>query len=185
MKFKTSHTLLSITLLCMSGTALSDDDGFLSRLFGGGEARGVAPVNNQQYLDECGSCHFPYQPGLLPARSWKKMMGGLDNHFDENAELPVEEVKSLTDYLVKNAADDANYKRSRKIMKSLRSDAAPLRATETPYLIEKHDELSPAMVKNNPKVESLSRCEVCHRKASTGSFSESEILIPGFGAWED
>jgi len=113
------------------------------------------------------------------------MMAGLDNHFDENAELPVEDAKSLTDYLVKNAADHANYKRSRKIIKSLDSNQAPLRASETPYLIDKHNELPPRMVQDNPEVGSLSKCEACHTKASTGSFSDSEILIPGFGAWED
>ena len=48
---------------------------------------GVAPVSNQQYADECGACHFAYQPGWLPARSWKRLMSTLDDHFDENAEL--------------------------------------------------------------------------------------------------
>ena len=32
----------------------------------------VAPVNNQLYIKECGSCHFPYQAGLLPANAWNK-----------------------------------------------------------------------------------------------------------------
>ena len=41
----------------------------------------VAPVNNQLYIKECGSCHFPYQPGLLPANAWNKMMANLDKHF--------------------------------------------------------------------------------------------------------
>ena len=182
----TSILLLSVALLGMSGAAFSDDDksGFFSRMFAGGKAPGVAPVENPQYLEECGSCHFPYQPGLLPARSWTKVMAGLENHFDENAELSAEDAKVLTDYLVKNAADHANYKRSKKIMKSLRPDDAPLRAIETPYFIKKHNELSRKMVQDNPKVGSLSNCDACHTKASTGSFSESQILIPGFGGWE-
>jgi hypothetical protein len=179
--------LLSAALLGMSSASFSADDkpGFFSRMFGGGKAPGVAPVENPQYLEECGSCHFPYQPGLLPARSWTKVMAGLEEHFGENAELPVEDAKSLTDYLVKNAADHANYKRSKKIMKSLRSDEALLRVSETPYFIKKHNELSRKMVQDNPEVVSISRCETCHTKADTGSFSEREILIPGFGAWED
>mgnify|MGYP002713009309 CR=1 FL=1 len=189
MKSKSSIAplLLAIALLGMSGASFSADNkpGFFSRMFNGAETPGVAPVENPQYLEECGSCHFPYQPGLLPARSWTKLMAGLENHFEENAELPAEDVKSLTGYLVKNAADHANYKRSKKIMNSLRPDEAPLRVSETPYFIEKHRELSRGMVQDNPKVVSISRCGACHTKAETGSFSESEIQIPGFGAWED
>ena len=182
-----SVLFISVAILGMSGASFSADNklGFSSRMLGGGKAPGVAPVKNTQYLEECGSCHFPYQPGLLPARSWTKLMFGLDNHFGENAELPAEEVKRLISYLAKNAADHANYKRSKKIMKSLRPDVTPMRASETPYLIKKHNELSRKMVQDNPKVGSISKCEACHTKADTGSFSESEILIPGFGGWEE
>ncbi|MES9830260.1 MAG: cytochrome C [Candidatus Thiodiazotropha sp.] len=156
-----------------------------NRMLTGGKAPGVAPVENPGYLEECGSCHFPYQPGLLPERSWVKVMAGLEGHFGENAELPPEDTNILTDYLVKNAADHANYKRSKKIMKTLHRDNAPLRASETPYFIKKHNQLSRKMVQDNPEVVSISRCETCHTKADTGSFSEREILIPGFGTWED
>lgn len=108
--------LLAVALPGMSSASFSADNdaGFFSRLFGGAKAPGVAPVENPQYLEECGSCHFAYQPGLLPARSWTKVMAGLENHFGENAELPPEDVKSLTDYLLKNAADHASYKRSKR-----------------------------------------------------------------------
>ena len=182
-----SMLLLSVALLGISSVTFSAENkpGFFSRVFSGGKAPGVAPVKNPQYLEECGSCHFPYQPGLLPARSWTKVMVGLEKHFDENAELVAEDAKSLTDYLVKNAADHANYKRSKKIMKSLRPGDVPLRVSKTPYFIKKHNELSRKMVQDNPKVGSLSNCDACHTKAGTGSYSESEILIPGFGAWED
>ncbi len=190
MKFKSSvasMVLLSATLLGMGSAAFGADNkpGLFSRMFDGAKAPGVAPVKNPQYLKECGSCHFPYQPGLLPARSWTKLMSGLDNHFEDNAELPPEDAKNIEDYLLKNAADHANYKRSKRIMSSLRADDTPLRISATPYFIMKHDELSPTMVQLNPKVGSLSRCGACHTMAETGSFSESEIQIPGFGAWED
>ena len=81
MKSKSSvaSILLSAALLGMSSASFSADNepGFFSRIFGGAKAPGVAPVENPQYLEECGSCHFPYQPGLLPARSWTKVMAGL------------------------------------------------------------------------------------------------------------
>jgi len=182
-----SLLMLSTAMLGISGTTFADSNtkgSFLDRWFGG-KKPGVAPVENPQYLEECGSCHFPYQPGLLPARSWTKMMGSLDNHFGENAELPAEDANIIKDYLLKNAADKSSYKRSVKIMKSLRSDDAPLRVSDTPYFVKKHNELTADMVLNNPKVGSLSNCNACHTQAAKGSFSEKEILIPNFGAWED
>lgn len=182
-----SILILSTAIFGTSGYAFGDsgNSGFFNRMFSRGKAPGVAPVKNPGYLEECGSCHFPYQPGLLPERSWTKVMAGLEDHFGENAELPAEDAKILTDYLVKNAADHANYKRSRKIMKTLRPGDAPLRASKTPYLIKKHRKMSRKMVRDNPKVVSISRCKTCHTKADSGSFSEREILIPGFGAWKD
>ncbi len=182
-----SMLIVSAAMFGTSGAALGDDHkfNFFRQMFGGGKPPGVAPVNNPVYMEECGSCHFPYQPGLLPARSWKKVMAQLEEHFGENAELPSEDAKTLTDYLLKNAADDANFKRSKKIMRTLYPDDTPLRTSETPYLMKKHRQLSPKMVQNNPDVVSISRCKACHKKAETGSFSEREILIPGFGAWED
>ena len=32
----------------------------------------VAPVQSAAYQEECGGCHFAYQPGLLPAASWQR-----------------------------------------------------------------------------------------------------------------
>lgn len=177
---------LSLLLLGMSGNCFSAENGagLFSPMLNGNKAPGVAPVADPYYLKECGSCHFPYQPGLLPARSWKKLMSALDNHFGENAELPVEDTRTLTDYLVRNAADHARYRRSQKIMKSLRPEETPLRISETPYFIAKHRELPRRMVQDNPKVETVSRCEACHTRAATGYFSEREIRIPGFGKRE-
>lgn len=169
---------LIFTLLILSSyVALADDDSSSSK------NPGVAPVNNTNYAEECGACHFAYQPGLLPARSWKKIMANLEDHFDENAELEAKEQKVLTAYLTKNAAEFSDYKRSIKIIRSLTN--TPLRITETPYIVKKHDELTSAMVIGNPKVKSLSYCDNCHTKAITGSYAEDDIVIPGYGNWEE
>ncbi|MBC8211882.1 MAG: diheme cytochrome c [Gammaproteobacteria bacterium] len=190
MKTKLTRVLLIPLLMTgISGSAFSDDDerehGFFNRMWGGGKSADVAMVDNAKYQQECGSCHFAYQPGLLPARSWTKMMSGLDQHFGENAELPAQDVAQLGAYLEANAADRSDYKRSRKIISSLEASDAPLRITEVPYIIRKHRELSPRMLAENPQVVSLSRCQACHTRAETGSYSESEIKIPGFGRWDD
>ena len=148
-------------------------------------AKDVAVVTDPLYKEECSACHMAYQPGLLPARSWEKLMGNLVDHFGENAELGEKDRKAITDYAMKNAADFSKFNRSVKIMRSLSKNETPLRITETKYIKRKHHELSNKHVKDNPKVKSLSRCEACHTNADKGSFSEREINIPGFGRWED
>ena len=63
------------------------------------EEHGFSRANIQSdplYTQECGSCHFVYPANLLPATSWKAMMAGLEDHFDENAELdPHDQIQIL------------------------------------------------------------------------------------------
>jgi hypothetical protein len=145
----------------------------------------VAPVANSLYAKECGSCHFAYQPGLLPARSWRRLMGNLADHFGESAELAAEDTSAITDYLVANAADQSDYRRSRRIMGSLSDREVPVRISLVPYVADHHEELPVNAVKGNPKVRSLSHCAACHTRAAQGSYSEHEVAIPGYGRWED
>ena len=179
---------IALGLIVVSGLVLSDDDDHER-----GEGKSlwsksrldVAPVDNAFYKEECGSCHFPYQPGLLPARSWRKMMTELDNHFSENAELETADAQRLTAYLTENAADTSNYKRSRGMMRSLNKNDVPLRISTTRYFKRKHHELPTRMVKGNPKVRSFSNCELCHTRAAQGSYNEHQVKVPGFPGWED
>ena len=169
--------------------ALSDDD-YESRDEGGWSRvlkrkPDVAAVNNTRYQTECSSCHMAYPAGLLPARSWEKIMSGLSDHFGDNAELDAQTTMELTRYLVDNSADKSNYRRSRQIMRSLTPEAVPLRISEVPYIRNKHDEIPPRLIRGNAKVGSLSNCSACHQNAQQGSFREAEINIPGYGRWED
>ncbi len=189
MKTKIWMTLVLLGFVSVSGLVISDDDYENKKEWGKRLLResrlDVAPVDNALYKEECGSCHFAYQPGLLPARSWDRMMGSLENHFDENAELEVVDRQKLTAYLKKNAADVSNYKRSRRLAGSLNANEAPLRITDIRYFRRKHNELPSRMVKGNPKVRSFSNCELCHGQADKGSYNEHEVRVPGYGRWED
>lgn len=180
-------TVIMITgSLAIAGVALGDDDGDGRR--GGRHLNrrlDVAPVNNALYTKECGSCHFAYQPGLLPARSWNKMMGTLDKHFGDNAELDAETQKTLTAYLVANSAENSNYKASVKILKSIKGGDTPLAISKTAYFARKHHEVPDRMVKGNELVKSFAACGKCHTAADTGSYAEHEVVIPGFGKYED
>ena len=59
-----------------AGVALGDDDD--GERGGAPRNRALAPVVNETYRTECGGCHFAYQPGLLPAQDWERLMGSLD-----------------------------------------------------------------------------------------------------------
>lgn len=146
---------------------------------------GVARVENKTYSTECGACHFPYQPGLLPERSWRKLMSQLNDHFGDNAELSADKQTEIVNYLAQNSADKSDYKRSKRIMSSLSESDTPLRITETNYFKARHREVPRRLVQDNEQVKSFSRCDSCHQTANTGSFSERHIKIPGHGRWED
>jgi hypothetical protein len=146
---------------------------------------GVPPVMNDTYQQECASCHTAYSPGLLPARSWQKLMAGLDDHFGDNAELMPEQHQAVLQYLVENAADGGQYRVSAKILRTIGPDEAPLRITETRYFVAKHDEVPSRLVEKNPDVGSFSNCSACHKGAEKGYFNEHDVRIPGYGRFED
>jgi len=148
-------------------------------------SKGVAVVSNPVYTEECGSCHMIYPPGLLPASSWGKVMSQLEDHFGDNAELDSETFQSISEFLSANSAEKSEYRRSRKFMRSIQSDNAPLRISETPYFKHEHDEVPDRMVTGNTKVKSFSNCNACHTKAESGLFNEHDIRIPGYGRWDD
>jgi len=51
--------------------------------------------------------------------------------------------------------------------------------------MREHREIPDRLITGNPDVSSLSNCAACHRHADAGSFSEREILVPGYGHWDD
>jgi len=130
----------------------------------------VKPVTNELYRKECGSCHFAYQPGLLPSDSWKRIMAGLSDHFGDNAFLDQETKTALTAYLIENAAEFCECRKSYKILRSLRGDT-PLRITEVPYISKEHREVSSRSLKKR-NLTSFANCEACHREASSGLYDD-------------
>ena len=145
----------------------------------------VAPVNNQLYIKECGSCHFPYQPGLLPSNSWKKMMVNLDKHFETDATLAPEDFVTLLKYLNDNSAEkNMQYKRSNRIVSSLLPGQVADSISTTPYMIKKHKDIRKDLI-TQPDVKGLFNCMACHTTADKGIYSERAINIPNYGRWED
>jgi len=138
--------------------------------------RYLRPVSNPTYKEECGACHFAYQPELLPSGSWEKILAGVEDHFGEVLELDPESKKIIAEYLKANAAEHSSAKRAVKIMRSLRN-RTPLRITQTPYIREKHDEVSLTVLKRE-LIGSLSNCSACHKTAEKGIYEDDYVSIP-------
>ena len=154
-------------------------------IFDSEKKRGVAPASDEFYINECSSCHFAYQAGLLPERSWVKLMGDLENHFDTDASLEPEDNQKILKYLVDNSAEKfTNYKRSKKINRSIRADETPIAVTDTRYFIKKHREIRKDLI-TQKEVKSLANCMACHTTAVKGSYSERDVDIPNYGRWDD
>jgi hypothetical protein len=179
--------VVSVGLLVMTGVAMSDDDRGkeLLRTWFERTTPGIEPAESEIYVKECGGCHFPYQPGLLHALSWEKIMGGLDDHFGENAELDEGDQRTIRNFLLDNSAGRVNYGLPNKIMAAQGDRPLPIRVTEMRYFVYEHSELPRKMVQDNPKVKSFSNCDSCHQRAKQGLYDEHDVRIPGFGRWDD
>jgi hypothetical protein len=145
-------------------------------LSGGGDP-GLAPANDDHWREECSSCHVPYHPGLLPERSWRRIMAGLSQHFGQNAALDEPVRAQIAAFLAAHAADRSPALRSRRIAASVPEDAAPLRFSETVWFQERHDEI-PADVWRRPAVGDRANCDACHPDAAAGKFDQRMLHVP-------
>ncbi len=123
-----------------------------------------APVS---FKAECSSCHIAYQPALLAANDWKKIMAGLNDHFGSDAAVDRKKSQEIETFLVSNAGD----------AKRLGTAGNPPRITQTTHFIRKHREV-PARFWRDPRVKSAANCEACHGGAASGNYSEHDIAIP-------
>lgn len=194
MKKRTIVLILPLTVIMLAGAGFvlaergeyehEHEGGFFSR-WTGSNRMAFNTEEGTLYREECGSCHFPFQPEFLPAESWQGIMTGLDEHFGDNAELSDEKTKRILDYLTMNSAGRVNQKIANKAMWSLRYTPHPKRITETAFFRHEHREIPPRVLDNQGNKISFANCDTCHTQAMQGSFSEHEIRIPGVGRWDD
>jgi hypothetical protein len=140
------------------------------------DKRDLASVTNATYKENCGACHFAYQPGLLPSGSWEKILNSLSDHFGEAVEIDPESVKTISEYLKACAADRSSAKLSRKIMKSIGSQT-PVRITQVPYIRREHHEIHPELFERKA-IGSFSNCTACHTSAEKGIYDDDDVNIP-------
>jgi len=120
-----------------------------------------------KYQQECAACHIAYSPTLMPAASWRRIMGNLPKHFGTDASLDAATVKELSGWINSHAG---TYKR-------VKEEPPQDRITRTAWFIRKHDEVSVASWKL-PAVKSASNCIACHTTAEKGDFNEHNVRIP-------
>jgi nitrate/TMAO reductase-like tetraheme cytochrome c subunit len=125
------------------------------------------PANTPaSYAAECGSCHLAYQPTLLAAADWRRVMAGLASHFGTDATVDAKNGQEIAAFLERNAGDPGK----------LGSAGTPPRISTTARFVRKHREV-PARLWQDPRVKSAANCEACHRGAAAGNYSEHDIAI--------
>lgn len=149
--------LVLLTLLSLAAPAQAGDDW-------------IPPVTDPLTRKECGSCHMAFQPGLLPARSWRRMMAELTDHFGEDASLPADQAAAIGANLEANAADRVSRGIARKLLRWVKADGTPQRITENPYFIKEHRR--PDAVWQRPDVVTPSNCPACHTAAEQGRYED-------------
>ncbi|MEO5695028.1 MAG: hypothetical protein ABIQ72_17975 [Usitatibacter sp.] len=167
--------LLSIAIIGTSAHAASD------RFYKEkpSSMNGFLADKDPTYLKECGSCHFPYSPGLLPARSWELHLTRLDRHFGETVNLPPASLSAVRKYLTDNAADKSPYDGSIAFMERIK-DKTPYRLLDVPTMREMHRIILAVIDRRAKiKVRTLTNCSACHTYADEGSFGIEEMLVPG------
>lgn len=157
--------LFSAALLLGAVAANADDDDEHERPRGGKRTAPVARTSPEwkAYEAECGSCHLAFPPNLLPAPSWQSLMGGLNDHFGQNAAVDAATKQTLEAWLVKNAGGPLS--------------KPTLRITTTSWWVREHDELSPSVYARK-SITSAANCAACHTRANEGAFGEHEVRIP-------
>lgn len=149
--------------------------GFSALLLGRAQAGGghyYPPVADPVVREECGSCHLAFAPSMLPARSWQKMMGELQNHFGDDASVEPATARRIADYLVANAGDSAAGRPyAGKLLRGVPPEAAPQRISELPKWRKEHREV-PDWEWRHKEVRTRANCLACHTAADRGDYSD-------------
>jgi len=143
----------------------------------GNKHKGITPVTNELYKKSCGSCHFAYQPGLLPKRSWTKIIDTKGAHTGGDLTLDKATKEKIRAYLGQESADTSSSERSRKIVSSIPGNSTPVRVVDVPYIQKKHHEINKDIFKR-PSIGSAGNCKACHKSAEQGIYEDDDVDIP-------
>ena len=138
------------------------------------------------YYSECGACHDPYPPFMLPDTSWERVREGLSNHFGEEISPTMKKGEnriSLNDqtvvfnFLNKHSADKSTREISVKVMESLDGARGRKSITKIKYWKDTHSHIPPEVFKSK-KVKRKANCFACHKNFEKGMLEDIDIKIP-------
>lgn len=121
-----------------------------------GEIERVPPLRDAMTAKECGECHMAFQPALLPAGSWMRIMEKLENHFGDDATLPSDMANRIRDHLTAHSGRAG--------------DPTNVRITEQSWFVGEHR--FPARVWQRPEIKAKSNCPACHARAEQGIYDD-------------
>ncbi len=120
------------------------------------------------YVQECASCHTAYPPGMLPARSWQRIMGQLNQHYGTDAALDTAAAtQQIAQWLQAHAG---TYKR-------VREEPPQDRITRSAWFERKHRKID-ATTWQLASVKSPANCGACHAGADRGQFDDDNLTLP-------
>ena len=131
---------------------------------------------NEIYRKSCGACHFAYPPGLLPARSWLKIMDTPGGHAGGDLSIDEKTRAGIKEYLKQNSAEKSQLKKSKKILASIGSDV-PSRISEIPYIKNKHRKIKQEVF-SRESIKWRGTCSACHKTAERGDLNDGAVTIP-------
>ena len=138
------------------------------------------------YEKECGSCHKPYPPFMLPTSSWERVKEGLKNHFGEKISpnhkkednrISLNDQTVIFNYLKNNSADKSTREISVKVMKSLNGARGRKSITKIKIWKDIHKNIPPHIFKSK-KVKRKANCFACHKNFEKGMLEDIDIKIP-------
>lgn len=153
---------LAIAMLLGAVNASADDGGL------------TPPIEMPAYYrNECGTCHVPYPPHLLPSGGflfgggWRAILRDLRNHYGDDATLDEPTRDKIERYLVDNAAQSD---------RRFRALAEPPRVTTTLWFHRNHGRVKSRF--SDPGVGSASNCQSCHPRADQWNYARTDVALP-------
>ncbi|MEI6315957.1 MAG: diheme cytochrome c [Syntrophus sp. (in: bacteria)] len=140
------------------------------------ETKALSKVTNEAYKKNCGTCHFAYQPELLPVRSWLKIINNPGGHPGGDLSVDNKTKAEIEKYLNQNSAEKSQSKISRKIIASIGNDV-PSRISEVPYIRDKHRKIKQEVF-SRKSIGSRGNCITCHKTAERGDYDDDNVTIP-------
>ncbi|MEA1919118.1 MAG: cytochrome b/b6 domain-containing protein [Campylobacterota bacterium] len=131
------------------------------------------------YATDCGECHTPYPPFMLPEKSWHRIMDKLNDHFNERItenNISMGARASIREYLIANSAEHSSREMAFKMLDSI-GDRAPKSTSKVMYWRETHKDIDPSVYKRE-SIKTPSNCAACHQYFEYGLLDDTYIKIP-------